>query len=47
VWSTPVGQLGAGLHAVEMSGATLQPAIYFARLSQGRATRYARIAVVP
>jgi len=45
VWSTAVGDLGAGSHEVEMAGPMLQPAIYFARLSQGRATRYARIAV--
>ena len=45
VWSTPVGQLGAGAHEVAMSGSELPPAIYFARLSQGRATRYARIAI--
>jgi len=47
VWTAPVGQLGAGSHEVEMSGATLSPAIYFARLTQGSATRFARIAVVP
>ena len=45
VWSKPVGQLGAGSHEVRMNGAGLSPAIYFARLSQGRATRYARIAI--
>ena len=46
VWSTSVGDLGAGGHEVEMDGATLPTAIYFARLSQGRAVSNLRIALV-
>jgi hypothetical protein len=46
VWSTSVGQLGAGSHEVEMSGPAPPPALYFARLSQGRLARHARVVVV-
>jgi hypothetical protein len=46
VWSTSVGDLGAGGHEVEMDARTLPTAIYFARLSQGRAVRNLRIALV-
>lgn len=45
VWSMAVGHLGAGTHEVT-ADATLQPAIYFARLSQGQSQRHARIALI-
>ncbi|HXU05692.1 MAG TPA: kelch repeat-containing protein [Polyangia bacterium] len=46
VWSTPVGDPGAGAHELEISAPPQPPAIYFARLSQGKATRYARIVLM-
>jgi hypothetical protein len=46
VWSTPVGDPGAGAYELEISAPPQPPAIYFARLSQGRATRYARIVLM-
>ena len=45
VWNTAVGHLGAGPHQVT-ADATLPPAIYFARLSQGQSQRHARIALI-
>ena len=45
VWSTGVGQLGAGTHEVSVTGAALPPALYFARLVQGAARRDARVVV--
>ena len=46
VWSTPVGDPGAGAYELEISAPPQPPAIYFARLSQGKATRYARIVLM-
>jgi len=45
VWSREVGSLGAGSHEVRADDVALAPALYFARLTQGRETRFARIAV--
>ena len=43
VWSSAVGALGAGHHEVSVQGAALPPALYFARLVQGKARRDMRV----
>jgi hypothetical protein len=44
-WSTPVGQLGPGSHVVSLDERTLAAALYFARLTQGSESRFARAVV--
>jgi hypothetical protein len=44
-WSREIGSLGAGSHEVRADDVTLAPGLYFARLTQGREARFARIAV--
>jgi hypothetical protein len=46
VWSSAVGSLGPGTHAVATGDAALPSALYFARLTQGAATRFARVALI-
>lgn len=45
VWSTGLGELGAGTHTVTIAGAALPPAHYFGRLVQGGLARDARVVV--
>jgi len=46
IWSRALGDLGPGVHEVGTGDAHLAPALYFARLSQGAASRFARFAIV-
>jgi hypothetical protein len=40
------GMLGAGEHRLNLSGASLQPGIYFCKLQSGKSSATARLAVV-
>ena len=46
VWSRPVGALGPGSHAMSADGVLLPAALYFVRLTQGPASRFARVPIV-
>jgi hypothetical protein len=45
MWSRSIGQLGAGTHSLSADDAALPPALYFAVLTQGAASRTARVAL--
>jgi Kelch motif protein/galactose oxidase-like protein len=46
MWSRSVGELGAGSHEVSADDVALPAALYFARLTQGSASRFARVLIV-
>jgi hypothetical protein len=46
IWSRALGDLGAGAHEVSAGDVHLAPSLYFARLTQGQESRFARFAIV-